>query len=110
VARLIEGGVLRARLGAHSDQHDHRAGGHVAATAPRESQRLSLRAPSATIGNIHEAGTSLSKSHERRSRMMISPASRQSIAAPSSLRIAQAYGQPNSSRQSCNPSPTSPFD
>ena len=58
------------------------------ATATRESERRSLLAPGATIGTIHEAGTSFSKGQARCSRMMISPASRLSIAAPSSLRIA----------------------
>ena len=76
----------------------------VTPAAPRESARRSLLAGGATIGTIHEAGTSFSKGQERRSRAMISPASRLSTAAPSSLRITRAYGQPSSMRQSCNPS------
>jgi hypothetical protein len=76
----------------------------VTPAAPRESARRSLLAGGATIGTIHEAGTSFSKGQERRSRAMISPASRLSTAAPSSLRITRAYGQPSSARQSCNPS------
>ena len=80
------------------------------ATAPRESERRSLLAPGATIGKTHEAGTSFSKGQARRSRTMISSASRLSIAAPSSLRIARAYREPSSTRQSCNPLPTCPRD
>ena len=57
---------------------------------------------------MHAAGTSFSKGQERRSRTMISSASRLSTAASSSLRIAGAYGDPSSTRQSCNSSPTPP--
>jgi hypothetical protein len=78
----------------------------VTPAAPRESERRSLPAGGVTIGTIHEAGTSFSTGQERRSRAMISPASRLSTAAPSSLRITRAYGEPSSTRQSCNPSPT----
>lgn len=80
----------------------------VTPAAPRESERRSLLAGGVTIGTIHEAGTSFSKGQDRRSRAMISPASRLSTAAPSSLRITRAYGEPSSTRQSCNPSPTCP--
>ena len=78
----------------------------VTPAAPRESERRSLLAAGVTIGTIREAGTSFSTGQERRSRAMISPASRLSTAAPSSLRITRAYGEPSSTRQSCNPWPT----
>jgi hypothetical protein len=80
----------------------------VTPAAPRESERRSLLADVATIGTIHDAGTSFSKGQDRRSLAMISPASRLSTAAPSSLRITRAYGEPSSTRQRCNPSPTCP--
>jgi len=80
------------------------------ATALRKSERRSLLAAGTTIGTMHEAGKSFSKGQERRSRTMISSASRRSTAAPSSLRIAGAYGDPSSTRQSCNASPTVPRD
>ena len=54
------------------------------ATAPPESERRSLLVRAPTIGKTHEAGPSFSIGQLRRSRMMISPASRLSIAAPSS--------------------------
>jgi hypothetical protein len=78
------------------------------ATAPRESERRSLLAPGATIGTINGVGTSFSKGQARRSRIVIRSASRLSIAAPSSLRIAVAYAEPSPARESCNPSPTCP--
>ena len=68
-------------------------------TALRKSERRSLVAAGTTIGTMHEAGKSFSKGQERRSRTMISSASRLSTAAPSSLRITGAYGDPSSTRQ-----------
>jgi hypothetical protein len=56
-------------------------------TVPMKRERRSRLAAGATIGTIHGAGTSFSKGQARRSRMMMSPPSRLSMAAPSSLRI-----------------------
>ena len=64
------------------------------ATALRESWRRSLLAAGATMGNTHEVGISFSTGRSRRSLVMISSASRLSIAAPSSLRIAAGYREP----------------
>src|ERR1700733_11956620 len=78
----------------------------VTPAAPRENECRSLLAAGVTIGTIHEAGTSSRTGQERRSRAMISPAGSLSTAAPSSLHIPRAYGEPSSTRQSCNPWPT----
>ena len=67
------------------------------ATAPRESERRSLLAAGATMGKTHELGISFSNGRSRRSLVMISSASRLSIAAPSSLRIAAGYREATSS-------------
>ena len=64
------------------------------ATARRESWRRSLLAAGATIGKTHEVGISFSTGRSRRSLVMISSASRLSIVAPSSLRIAAGYRVP----------------
>ena len=64
------------------------------ATAPRESERRSLLAAGATMGKTHEVGISFSNGRSRRSLVMISSASRLSIAAPSSLRVAAGYREP----------------
>ena len=64
------------------------------ATAPRESERRSLLAAGATMGKTHEVGISFSTARSRRSLVMISSASRLSIAAPTSLRIAAGYRKP----------------
>ena len=64
------------------------------ATALRESWRRSLLAAGATMGNTHEVGISFSTGRSRRSLVMISSASRLSIVAASSLRIAAGYRVP----------------
>jgi hypothetical protein len=64
------------------------------ATAPRESERRSLLAAGATMGKTQEVGISFSNGRSRRSLLMISSASRLSIAARSSLRIAAGYRKP----------------
>jgi hypothetical protein len=64
------------------------------ATALRESWRRSLLAAGATMGKTHEVGISFSNGRSRRSLVMISSASRLSIVAPSSLRIAAGYRVP----------------
>ena len=61
------------------------------ATALRESWHRSLLAAGATMGNTHEVGINFSTGRSRRSLVMISSASRLSIAAASSLRIAAEY-------------------
>ena len=61
------------------------------ATALRESWRRSLLAAGATMGKTHEVGISFSTGRSRRSLVMITSASRLSIVAPSSPRIAAGY-------------------